>query len=31
MKGAVGMGPLSEEAHCGGLLYWVPWVMKGRL
>jgi len=22
---------LSEEAHCGGLLYWVPWVMKGRL
>jgi hypothetical protein len=22
----------SEEAHCGGeLLYWVPWVMKGRL
>jgi len=22
---------LSEEAHCGGLLYWRPWVMKGRL
>jgi len=22
---------LSEEAYCGGLLYWGPWVMKGRL
>jgi hypothetical protein len=22
---------LSEEAHCGGLLDWGLWVMKGRL
>ena len=32
MKGALGMGHLSlEEAHCGGFLNQVPWVMKGRL
>jgi len=36
MKGALGMGHLSlkrltVEGLEGGLLYWVPWVMKGRL
>jgi hypothetical protein len=36
MKGALGMGSLSlkrltVEGLEGGLLYWVPWVMKGRL
>jgi hypothetical protein len=36
MKGALGMGRLSlkrltVEGLEGGLLYWVPWVMKGRL
>jgi len=36
MKGALGMGRLylkrlTEEGLEGGLLYWVPCVMKGRL
>ena len=36
MKGVLGMEHLSlkrlsEEGIEGGLLYWVPWVMKGRL
>jgi len=36
MNGALGMGRLSlkrltAEGLKGGLLYWVPWVMKGRL
>jgi hypothetical protein len=36
MKGALGMGRLSlkrltAEGLEGGLLYWVPWVMKERL
>jgi len=36
MEGALGMGCLSlkrinVEGLKGGLLYWVPWVMKGRL
>jgi hypothetical protein len=36
MKGALGMGHLSlkrltAEGLEGGLLYWVPWVMKERL
>ena len=36
MKGAIGMGRLclkrlTAEGLEGGLLYWIPWVMKGRL
>jgi hypothetical protein len=36
MKGTLGMGRLSlkrltAEGLKGRLLYWVPWVMKGRL
>ena len=36
MKGALGKGHLSlkrltAEGFEGGLLYWEPWVMKGRL
>ena len=31
MKGAVGMGHLSEEAHCGSILCCVHWAMKGSL
>ena len=31
MKGALEMGRVSEEAHWGGLVYWGPWVTKGRL
>jgi hypothetical protein len=36
MKGPLGMGRLTlkrftEEGLKGGLLYWVPWIMKGRL
>jgi hypothetical protein len=29
--GSRGGASLSEEAHCGGLLYRGPWVMKGSL